>query len=829
MVRYRKGVSEYQGVVLDDAAESGSRVLIANGRKTHSVKRSAVRQIPSLERLQTSPAYRLHLAATNSPAFDVGAGGLERFPDLGHLLIRRDELLRDTGEARRFARCAALAGDSKSIAQLDALSETERTWVEMWAHHNEWVSSSHWEAATAAMDLLIRLPADRYPDKLCLALANWHRCRDDERLREAIIGASRAFADHALGTLVLAVADDESLDISGRILAAFEALSERPMPGVKWTFLSEARSRVRSVLGALDGGAVDLQPPALLELPLAALDDLIDRGAFPASAALEARALGHPHGPYLVARTDPTLLTDSEVVETGHELELARRAIAGGVDLPAGVAGGLSNTLAAARVGDLEALRSIAVTAESEQVARTARMLADSLERGVLNPQVLRDRSVWPIVAHLVPVEGDLTRASPTISEFVQWVAIETSRQNLYEWNYGEALGAARECLRVARDEGIRDEALNYVAIAQYMLGNADAAADALEHALEGTDSPELIINYGVIAGDERRGVASRTLGRLSLEASTIDLRLTAARRALHLWSTRAPGDESDEPPEELVIAMRALATEATPLDEHISIMRFLSWADVEWVTEARNTVESPHSSTVAHKYLTAYAMSLSDGIEVLAKWNEAHAGDAFVVEESQRLADMTTDALFEGEDWNAGLAAIALEIATAGLPVNLRSQVLIRILGVREIVGIFFNEENPSIPKESIFAHLVQARALLTRMSEDEQERIQPFLDRTADAYGRLAFTAWAQEHDAIGEAYNEMMSQISYRVGYRVNWTVVAKFGRELIEAIDNMFRYLTIIRPFVVDSEVGGSLDGLSESLGELRQLIRQGARL
>ena len=108
---------------------------------------------------------------------------------------------------------------------------------------------------------------------------------------------------------------------------------------------------------------------------------------------------------------------------------------------------------------------------------RVVTALGRSLTSGVIEPEAAQDRSCWPLLESLLPEPSQWADGDASLRAIAAWSVLHKSLQQLWAGNWEEATSAARDALRVTSVERARDEALNMLAYARWMLGLDDVAA----------------------------------------------------------------------------------------------------------------------------------------------------------------------------------------------------------------------------------------------------------------------------------------------------------------------------------------------------------------
>lgn len=775
------------------------------------------------------PAYRLWMSVSS-----VGS--------LQELVLRQvAEMLSSLGRRRSFARTALERREPQGIAA-SGLSSTEQAWLSMWLANNTGNSGE-------VVEQLAVLPKEGYPDKLELIAAHWNVCGNPEHadlmrahiepfetvlaalLRVALDGDSAALA---LLREPGATKQLRGLAFEAPAAAALEAAVHASGPGADAGTI-EAAARTgpsASLRHALtkgrwaQGTAVD--SATILALPESIVDDLIDRRLVGSGLLESAEVEQLENSAYLRARLNPGALDGDELRELGHAEELARRAFMAGEDWSALLSPDHRATkrfelLSALRGGQADAGEEL-VPLLPDDLQRVASAVSRSLSTGEIDPDALADYSTWPVLAPLLPSGRELKKGGAAVHRLHEWRSLHAATEALFNWNWSLAAEAARDALRTADDEDVRDEALNLLACALHQQGNVEGAARALEEALEGLDSPDLIVNYGVVAAEMDPIAASNELARLALDAPSLELRLTAARRALALWGSHIPGEDEDEsPPESLVIAMRALSVEPTGLDEHASIMKFLSWADDEWLADERHTRGSPYVDSPQHRYLVARAKGPKEGIDELGALARKTAGDPFVAQECEDLAETLIRLMLDNDAPALGAAVWGMAMTDASLPLTTRQQLLLQVLVAREFAASMVNDDDRDATiRRELFDRVVCAKELIPKL-EDNDAPYGELIDDTVQAIAIACLQGWDSELDAIADAYNQVIDRIGSMYRHQINRLAVRQFTDPVLAAIDEIDRYVYAVRGHLKDPKLVGHLDDLRRHAADLKKHV------
>ena len=521
---------------------------------------------------------------------------------------------------------------------------------------------------------------------------------------------------------------------------------------------------------ALNGSVATIGAAEITLAPLTVLDDIVERGAITAEAARTARRPA-AEITYLVGRAQPEQLTETELIALGHQEELDRRAFARTGEIPEDRRETrLGKHFAAVEAFERNRPQDVVVADVIEEYRSVAEHLAGLLEEspqapGDLPEPVVADVSVWD---HLVRTYGaDKLRAVPGLADrrprFFEWVSLYAAREHLFLAQWAAGVDAARECLRVAVDESVRDEAQNLLACALHYLGDHAGAVRELESALEGEHSPALLANIGVVAPHLDTELAARHLARLVREAPTAAMRTAAAMRALEIW--RGEGErvwEGEEPGRELPTVLReplrSVVAEDIPLSDFREISLVLSRFDSAWIRQPGSLARSPHADTMEAGYARARAEDgLSAVVDFFASVRDWEHGPDWLCPARDQLINDVRSAMVEDLDGAAGAGSLAFELATrlTGLsPYDLVSLSMLSTCTLSYVLLVDDKEIGDAI----VEMHRT-ALELFAKLSDEDRGRIELFVELATRRAAINIQQARIRELEQIVDPYNRAL----------------------------------------------------------------------
>lgn len=747
-------------------------------------------------------------------------------------------------ETRLLALDALTAGMTDLIVQLP-LSENERNWL-LASHHAARGNTA------AALEHLVRLPRDGYPDKERIVVRCWPEIAEGAADRDLIGSHLEPFRDRSpLSDLLWRLLRGEPGDVAGlrRGVAALLdvlglAIDSAPRRRAQ-AFLSALDPEMRfgedisevgsqaSLLMALahakgrspapsfvDVGAVLRESPSVR-------DDIFDAGLIDPE---QIRNVPRQEAVGLLGRLAPWELSDEEVAASGFHEEIARRAFLAGdrrrlESLPQGSVRERFLLLDDLRSGRTDAFESASkfLLANERRVASDLVAWLRAGGRGPVPPSLLADPSTWETIRSVTEAPI-LPSDDPGAEAFRVWLELHNAKAALLDWNWVGALEAAKECLRLASDEVVRDEALNMIACAHWQLGNVEAAIQALAQALEGNYTEGLQVNIGVVAAGLEPQIAAEHLGQLALEAPTLKLRVAAAMRALALWTLTREGWEADEVTDEMPAklrrALRALATEPVELDQFRRIVKLLANWDAEWLRDSANLASSPHRETLEAELYVALAQGVPEFVKVLA--HALRSSDAvWVTEERDQMIDSALAALVTDSP-SLGAALFGVEILTSGVPLEAGRRVPLTAFAVAAVAANIDPQEGE--PKQKFLDMLIAAKKELEAVPDGERERVGKALDYAFVRLGAAYGAARTIQLNQVVDAYNQILFRISGVPRWHIDRSAVRRATDPLLQFCDGTIWLMSQLTPHVTQAEVREGLEELRAEAQRVGSAIR-----
>lgn len=551
-------------------------------------------------------------------------------------------------EHREAALDLLAAGETRWLEDL-ALTPTELAWLQM--RHT--ASRGDLELALAHME---SLPPDTYPDKVLVILKFLQHIRGDYRLRRRALSQLSALAGLASAHLVTNILRAPEGEVEDD-LAAWRALAQR----LGFTYISEALAQVLDaydlsrmdpeierhglmcqvllgLLGRPTATSHRIRVADLERMPRRAIDGLVRAGALRHASPDGTPGSGAAYDALMKPWFAPESVTEAELQSGGGYEELARRHFVEGspdlhrldASLPPVRRYHLLDKLRIGEAAVTEELCTLLPPAQADRARVYGQFLReDAPLRHVAS--LLQDPSILEVSERLR--EQAMEEPAPFTSTQVDLGPFLLSRAiaETHAWQWDQALQWAKTCLASAQHEAIRDEALNVIAFAHLQNNQAEAALAALDEALRGDYTVDLIINAGIVAGHVSREQGGLHLARVAREAPSLALRAEAALAAVQLWGEDpepwrddlgAGGEDSSGQstglPEALGLLLREIVAEDIPLETFRKIAATLAHHDAEWVRAAGGFSATRHSGTREARVLGASVSGLEAFLPVL-------------------------------------------------------------------------------------------------------------------------------------------------------------------------------------------------------------------
>lgn len=698
---------------------------------------------------------------------DSEFGFISSDPKLSESIIEHE--IPSSEESRRTADSLARIGVAKPIALLPHLTDNERYW---------WMSIAY--VCRGELERSVECLATTSHDyDLAVATAVWLGS-----LEPAPSGIGEFLANR------LPILQSERV-------ARLNKISQSDFPLANWFESTDRKSQIVPLTGGLadnairllhvlSGGSVSGNRVTIPEgTSSAVIDDAIERGC---SIDLDEWAdTSEADAAYMVARTEPWNLTSEQVEILGFSSEAVRRAL---ISMRPG------DSIIQTDDARFESLMMFAsageLTSPLEEISPNIfehfrRFKADPCESN-LTAELVSDPTIWRILASEID-ESALGWNPPRGSraaQFLGWYGIHRTFECLTDAKYAEAINSAKHALRLGTTEADRDEALNLLACAHWMVGNDDGAKAALLDAIEGSRNPSLQVNLSVVSASDDPETAALELARLVSESDSPQLRMAAALKAVTMWaSDETPWsnqDEEDVMPETLRDALRLVIVECEDSEHFRPLAKLAANHDGEWISDSDSLSGSVWEGSDEAELFSARARDLDEFVDVMTNLLKSPDCPAWVEDERDLLIDAIIASGFQDINDNATFFGfLAIE---KGLPVTPRQRAVLVPMGILSLVSMFQDQEDDDnqAPNDRFTTMLENEERAAKSSGEYEENALLYEI-----AWRRLGFVMirfLANQLDPIIDASNRISNQIAGIPRHRIDRNVVNDAYRSVLK---------------------------------------------
>lgn len=406
---------------------------------------------------------------------------------------------------------------------------------------------------------------------------------------------------------------------------------------------------------------------------------------------------------------------------------------------------------------------------------------------------------------------------------------LNATLRSLHQWNWAEAVGLGRLCLRLSRVEDTRDEALNLMAAGLAMQNEPHKALDALRQAVAGRWNLNLQANLVLIATSISPADAVEHLSHLILGADTAKERLGASRMAVDLWAQvnkDLTGDSAPPLPRPVLDSLyELLKLEALSEEEFFDIGLFLAESD-EVEFQRRGVVrESPYRSSVSARLIAAASQSFGDyALALVAAEKTGELATRHWLQ--SRLDEMIASLvdLFTSEEVSEKPVDFAFGLIDNGLSCETLERISLLSFMIWHLQDVFTDESE--VPKDEFVAWIVGAHervnaagSFLDRIPEHlalVKEFVQSATNALAFLFYRGAWNQGIQVEQNVNAIIQENQKWFPNRAGMR-------QASLEIINWCDSVSRSCQPLRLRCDDQELLPHLDELLGFVSQFRRAV------
>lgn len=403
----------------------------------------------------------------------------------------------------------------------------------------------------------------------------------------------------------------------------------------------------------------------------------------------------------------------------------------------------------------------------------------------------------------------------------------------LYAWRWESAADASRVCLRLSKEEDIRDEALNVLAATLLVGDEATKALDALRKAVEGEWNLVLQTNLAVIASEVSPATAIDHMSYLISGAEDSEHRRQAALIAVALWK-RSQGEEKesddeddfDPPPRSVLDAIYDLVNSTDLTEEDFyDLGMFLARVDSDQLRETEIFSGSPYVSSPSARLIRA---RISGFFEYVAEFGPvAKAGDdwsrPWIRREIEQYVETLRQVAADGDNKERQKFAIvqSFRLFEAGLPTTSVERVLLLVVLILNFEAVI---DDDGAPKDVVDEWLAYAfRNVRKNRVEMEGEQKTFLLEAIAAAAHTLMVFRHKEIVPTLRKAENQSLVVAQKTSGFFSSFTVdksaVRTVARQIVDFCAESKKVYERLLPMLQDQEARDSVVGIVRVLEQI----------
>ncbi len=358
--------------------------------------------------------------------------------------------------------------------------------------------------------------------------------------------------------------------------------------------------------------------------------------------------------------------------------------------------------------------------------------------------------------------------------ERVASLRLRAGLEELLKWEWVLSEDLLKACLRISKDERIRDEALNLIAACLVMNGEMDRAIQALSKAVEGQWNLRLQANLAILALEVDPKRAIDQMSFLVDGASGTIEKLAAIRMAIGLWRQvqqeelgTTDDEEFDPLPERLLRSfVDTLMSKDISEEDFFDLGIFLARVAPTSVTR-ESLSRTEYRGRSSAEIIFARSCEFSHYIDNVVRLSYLDKNrPSFVDAHIDGLVEEVCQSLFDDQ---TNLAAIAFSFLEQGLGVETMNRVWLRGALVLSLPRVL---EDDAAPNEQFLPWLRAAKLNYKKLSIPVEllEMTTEMLNNASDVLLQLQlreFFELASEVEAAANRINQQMSGFFNRLG--------------------------------------------------------------
>lgn len=408
---------------------------------------------------------------------------------------------------------------------------------------------------------------------------------------------------------------------------------------------------------------------------------------------------------------------------------------------------------------------------------------------------------------------------------------LRSALEAILRWSWVEADSMLKDCLRISRDEKVRDEALNLLAACLVMSNENERAIQALSKAVEGQWNLRLQGNLAILAIQSDPKLAIGQMAYLIDGAQDSDEKLDAIKMAIGLWrqvqeeELGTDDEESFDPlPDRLIESIvTTLSSSDIQEEDYFDLGMFLARVAPQAVSRSRlrNTSFTGRSTT---EIIHARSADFSEYVDNVVRLCRADARRPEVVEiHIDGLVEEVSRGLFDNQ---THLAGIAFSFLNQGLGVETMHRVWMRA-GLTMLLPQLLDEDG--IPNESFIPWIIEAKQAVNSlgMPDDLRDLTMEMLGDAGDMLVHMhmkGFFVHAGEVERIAHGMNQQMTGFFNRLA--ANKQQIRETALAVVEWCDEqLMMFQSFDQLGIADLGLRTEIEELRVATDSIRRQVRQ----
>lgn len=432
-----------------------------------------------------------------------------------------------------------------------------------------------------------------------------------------------------------------------------------------------------------------------------------------------------------------------------------------------------------------------------------------------------------------VPIDFEILIAQDANAEDLARLALAAAIKSLYAWKWEEAAELSRTCLKLSKEEDLRDEALNVLAATLLARGETAKALDALRKAVEGEWNLALQTNLAVVASEADPATAVEHMSYLIAGAEDYEQRREAALLAVALWK-RSQGevkgsddeDDFDPPPRSVLSAIYDLLDSSDLTEENFyDLGMFLARVDAEQLNANDLFRNSPHSSSPSAQLIRARVNGFFEFVAEFGPISKARDDHSrpWIMNAVEQYVRTLFQMIADSDDTERQKIAIihSHKLFNTGMPKNSVARVLLLAVMILNFEAILPDDGAPKDVVDEWLAHAFQnVRDGKIEMNGNQKESL---LEAIAAAAHTLVRFRHKEIIPTLQQADNQSLIIEQKTSGFFSSFTVdraaVRAVARPIVDFCSESKKTYYRLLPMLQDEKARESVGTILSAIGEI----------